>query len=147
MTTSVPPPDISVRPLQCSVDCTLAASPSAVYQAWTAHLDAWLAAPGTVLLTPMVNTAFYFETHHGDADRQPYYGRILGLEQDRVIELVWLSTGTERAETILTIELAPSGSGTQVQLTHAGFPSEVLRDAHAQAWPLILALIDQAWPT
>jgi predicted lactoylglutathione lyase/uncharacterized protein YndB with AHSA1/START domain len=117
------------------------ASPDVLFRAWTVELDRWLAAPGTLLIKAEPDTAFYFETHHG-TERHPYYGRILRLERDRLVELTWLSTGTKRAETVITVELTPMSSGTQLRLTHAGFPDEESRTAHEDAWPMFLAQLD-----
>jgi uncharacterized protein YndB with AHSA1/START domain len=144
MPTTAPlaPPDLSSRPLRATVERRMNASPGALFRAWTEELDRWLAAPGTVLMRPEPDSAFYFETHHGE-ERHPYYGRFLRLERDRRVEMTWLSTGTERAETVLTVELAPDGSGTRLRLDHAGFPSERLRAAHEEAWPVFLAGLDE----
>lgn len=125
-----------------SAERVMKAPPAALFRAWTEQLDRWFAAPGTVLMKGEVETAFYLETHHG-RERHPYYGRILRLERDRLVELVWLSTGTKRAETVLTIELAPKGKGTHLRLTHAGFPDEESRNAHDEAWPHFLEQLDQ----
>jgi uncharacterized protein YndB with AHSA1/START domain len=95
-------------------------------------------------MQPQVDTAFYFETHHGEA-RVPYYGRFIRLEPDRLLQFTWLSTGTQHTETVITIQLAPDGTGTRVQLNHAGFPSQELRDAHQEFWPIFLQEIDNAF--
>jgi uncharacterized protein YndB with AHSA1/START domain len=116
-------------------------APRVLFRAWTDRLDRWLASPGTLLISPEPDTAFYFETHHGK-DRHCYYGRIVRLERDRLVELTWLSTGTKRAETLITVELTPEGDGTRLRLTHAGFPDEDLRKAHEEAWPMFLAQLD-----
>lgn len=46
--------------------------------------------------------------------------------------------GTEGAETVLTVALAPPATGTTLRLTHVGFPHEEARFANNEAWPHVL---------
>lgn len=69
----------------------------------------------------------------------------LRLKPDRLVELTWLTgpEGTKGAETMVTIEFAPEGTGTRLGLTHAGFLDQESRDQHEQAWPTALAQLDE----
>lgn len=53
--------------------------------------------------------------------------------------------GTEGAETVLTVALAPPATGTTLRLTHVGFPHEEARFANNEAWPHVLKHLDN-WP-
>jgi uncharacterized protein YndB with AHSA1/START domain len=143
-------PDLSARPHDLTVEKDFAATAAVLYQAWTTGFDRWFAAPGSVLMLPEVNAVFFFETEfkgegQSTAQRHPHYGRFLRLVPDSLVELTWVTGagGTEGAETIVTVELRAAENVTHLKLTHAGFAGEAARDRHRQAWPFVLAQLEQ----
>ena len=145
-TPAVTLPDLSARPFQATAERKMIAPPDVLYKAWTTEdFGRWFAAPSTLLIKPEVNALFFFEAHF-NGERHPHYGRFLRLEPDQLVEMTWMNqAGTKGAETIVTIELTPSGSGTMMRVTHTGLPDEKCAKGHDEAWLNVLEHLDKSF--
>ncbi|MCF0063015.1 SRPBCC domain-containing protein [Dyadobacter chenwenxiniae] len=142
--TIICPPELTSRPLGLKVEKLIALPVSKVFKAWTSQIDLWFASPGSFLGKAENNTPFYFETSYQGV-RHPHYGRFLTVRENEKIELTWVTGegGTEGAETVLTVNLSGVDNGTFLSLTHAGFASESSRNNHQEAWPVVLAQLEE----
>jgi uncharacterized protein YndB with AHSA1/START domain len=142
--TAICPPDLTARPYTFTVERDFSLTPQVLFRAWTEQFDRWFASPGSVLMRAGVNEVFFFETQF-EGKSHPHYGRFLKLEQDRLVEMTWLTgtPGTKGAETVVTVELTPHDKGTHLCLTHSGFPDEETMRGHADAWPLVFPVIEE----
>jgi len=145
---SIPRPDLSTRPLETTCKVTVDAGADDVYDAWTRRFDRWFAQAGTLAMVPEPGRPYFFY-NRDEWGRHPHYGRFLELRPGELVEMTWMTgngtaEGTEGAETVLRIELAPKGAATEIRLTHSGFVSERSRAAHEENWPLALEALDEA---
>ncbi len=130
--TPVIQPALSSTPLRATAERQMAVAADVLFRSWTTEqFDRWFAAPGTVLMKPEVNSAYFFEARF-EGERHPHYGRFLELKSDRLVKMTWVTAeGTRGVETVVTVELSASGAGTLLCLTHEGLPDEQAQEGLA----------------
>ncbi len=149
---SLPQPDISDQSFALTVEHTFNLPAMTLYKAWTEEFGNWFASPHSVLMKPEVDSPFFFETEYKfetkqPASRHPHYGRFLKLDQDKLIEMTWVTGkgGTEGTETIVTVELTLTEGRTRLRLTHSGFNTSSSRNGHEKTWPKVLQYLEEVY--
>jgi len=118
----------------------LGAPPAEVFAAWTdpAILGRWFA-PGEMWaqvaeLDARPGGRFRVEMHHPSGVVHTVSGSYREVEPNRRLVFTWAWEGEAAPETTVTVQLRPVGDGTELVLTHEGFPSRELAEQHAQGW-------------
>lgn len=136
-------PDLSDRPHDAQLVRAMRARPEAIYKSFTAGWEGWFALPGGLIAKPVPQGQLFFVVEH-EGERHPHYGRFLTLQPNRKVELTWLTgkSGTQGAETVLSVDIEPYGDGCIVTLRHRGFYDQDRADGHGKSWEQILANLD-----
>jgi uncharacterized protein YndB with AHSA1/START domain len=137
-------PKLTDRPYDTRVERVMLASAQALFKSFTTGWEGWFALEGSLIADPVVNGQIFFVVEH-EGKRHPHYGRFLNLEPARRVKLTWLTgkDGTQGAETVLSVDLAPRADGCALTLTHRGFYDQGRADHHGKSWEQILAGLDK----
>jgi uncharacterized protein YndB with AHSA1/START domain len=128
---------------------TIHASPERIYDAWTTAdaLTRWFAPSSD--FTTVVHTVdlrvgghYRIEMRHRDGSSHIAVGAYRELTRPTRLSFSWRWEGTPMTDTLVTIELRPSGASTELVLTHSGFTTEHDRNEHTKGWTGCLARID-----
>lgn len=134
----------STRPVQqLQVRRVFPVSPERLFKAWTTpeELKRWHASdPLTVPLVEIdLRVGGSYRIHMGEPGGKEC--RVSGIyrviEPPRRLVYTW-KRDHEDSVTQVTLEFKAQGNGTELVLTHEGFPSEGDRNDHQQGWTSIL---------
>lgn len=123
------------------------AAPERVYQAWTdPELAAKFLCPGDVTIAGIAldaraGGAYRIDMRHEDGEVWTVRGVYREVVPGRRLSMTWKwdeEHAADERETLLTIDLAPHGTGTELTLTHELFASEESRNNHQRGWTMIL---------
>jgi len=136
-------PDLEARPATIVIEKHMKSDAHKIFKAWTVDFDLWFAEPKELIMSAEIDKPFFFYNRR-DWGRHAHYGRFLEIEQDRLVEMTWLTGngGTFGAETVIRIELLSQAEGTLLRLVHSGFEDELAAKAHQDNWPIALNELD-----
>lgn len=116
--------------------------PQAAFDAWTQpeQIRRWACPEGHTVAESQVDLrvggAYLLEIRSDDGATHTAYG--VYREVDRPGRLVytwdWKEDDHQVGETVVTVEFRPHERGTEVVLTHEGFPAEEATEAHVEGW-------------
>ncbi len=136
--------------LSLTIKKHLGATPEEVFDAWTtpAHMEGWLS-PMTTASVPVcdlrVGGEFQIDMH-GEGKTYMHKGKYLEIDRPRRLVFTWISEGTQRQETVVTLELEADSGGTALTLTHDRFPTAESTEQHRQGWGAILDKLEGVFP-
>jgi uncharacterized protein YndB with AHSA1/START domain len=118
-----------------------------VFAAWLdpAGMAEWMR-PGnctraTVEIDPRVGGRFRIVMLHSGNDVE-HWGEYLAIEPPSRLSFTWFSVHTDRQPTIVTIELAERGGGTELTLTHRNLPAAQI-EPHRKGWTDIVRTLGE----
>jgi uncharacterized protein YndB with AHSA1/START domain len=126
---------------------TLKASPQRVYEAWTQpSLATEFLCPqdvsvDDVSLDVRVGGAYHIAMRVSNGEVWTVRGVYQDVQPGKRLSMTWKwdeDNPAQEQETLLTIDLAPHGSGTELTLTHERFTSEESRSNHEEGWNSML---------
>lgn len=125
----------------------LNAPPQRVYEAWTQpSLATEFICPQDVTVDDVsldvrVGGAYHIAMRVTNGEVWTVRGVYRDVQPGKRLSMTWTwdeENAADEQETLLTIELAPHGTGTELTLTHERFSSEESRSNHEHGWNSML---------
>ncbi|MEO6186011.1 MAG: SRPBCC domain-containing protein, partial [Steroidobacteraceae bacterium] len=117
---------------------TIAASPEEIFDAWLdpAALGIWMRPNGIRHTSAKVDARVgggYEINMQGDENTYAHSGVYRVIDRPRRLVFTWVSQGTERCETLVTVEFLQRDQRTEVVVTHEQLPAGA-RESHSKGW-------------
>lgn len=137
---------MTATPLALQLSRIVAASPARIFDAWTVadQLKRWTCPDPNASVEADIDlrTGGHYSIRMG-AEGGPFtaHGTYSKVDPPRRLAYTWgwkEETHPMREETLVTVELAPVQDGTEIRLTHEGFPTPSDVDGHKQGWRICL---------
>ncbi|ETX05305.1 SRPBCC family protein [Candidatus Entotheonella palauensis] len=125
----------------------LPATPEAVFAAWTNadSLQTWMCPDPvhktTAELDVRVGGCFRIVMCHGEHETV-HTGVYREIQPPERLVFTWVSTTIRHHTTLVTVELRPLDEGTELILTHEGFPDVDAATQHDNGWQSIAAKLE-----
>lgn len=126
----------------------LPASPAVVFAAWTdpEAMKRWMC-PGAMTV-PIAELDVRVGGRYRIVMRNPsgefeHVGEYREVDPPHRLAFTWISAGTDRQETLVTLDVRAQGEATELVLTHERFPHAESRDKHQGGWGAILDCLDE----
>jgi uncharacterized protein YndB with AHSA1/START domain len=117
--------------------------PEKVWRAWTdpKALIAWFGtgSPGSVTLAEVdvrMGGQFRLEFHTADGEQHSVSGFYLHVVPPHRLQFTWAWRSTPERESLVTLHLVPTATGTHMKFVHAHFFDQAARDGHESGWEL-----------
>ncbi len=130
----------------------LSAPPERVYQAWTTpRLATEFICPADVTVEDVsldvrVGGAYHIAMRVSNGEIWTVRGVYREVVPNSRLSMTWKwdeDDPSQEQETLLTVDLAPHGSGTELTLTHEQFKSEESRNNHEEGWNSMLDKMEE----
>ena len=92
---------------------------------------------------PRVGGRYHFVMKSPDGEEHDVSGVYREVVPNRKLVYTWAWKSTPERESLVTIELAAAGGGTELTLKHDQFFDEEARDRHEHGWTGTLARLDR----
>jgi uncharacterized protein YndB with AHSA1/START domain len=126
----------------------LSASPAEVFAAWIdpESVAEWMSPSGEATdakLDPRVGGSYRLVMRM-DGKEFEHRGEYRVVDPPSKLVFTWRSPGTDFKDTLVTVEIKPRGTGSEIVLTHEGFTKQEAVDGHTKGWTAIMERLEAA---
>jgi len=128
---------------------TVAASPGRVFEAWTnpEQVKLWTCPDPGARVDVDIDLrvgGHYSISMHVEGGPFTAFGAYREVDPPRRLVYTWgwkEEVHAMKEETVVTVDFVPAEDGTEIRLTHEGFPTADDRDGHEEGWTICMARI------
>jgi len=132
----------TVNPVALRLERKFDAAPERVFNAWVnpQAVARWFGPTPehksvVTALDARAGGNYRIEIIHTGGNVHVAFGTYREVDPPKKIVMTWAWEGnTALGESLVTVEFTPSGTGTQMVLTHELLPTEEAREAHKKGW-------------